>query len=187
MERIFNLILYRIRTDEGYQFVNTPTDEARSVLDRLDGSPQKGAWKPVIVELVRENLGKGLHQADLSSLGTAPLILRATAVDAMRDIWEANGEILPLSEVRGEELFAFNSQAIDALDEENSEIVRFKSSGRIMDVPKPVFYADKLEGVDIFHRPGAPSVQYVNQRFVDAVRENGLRGIVFKKCWKSKR
>jgi hypothetical protein len=38
---------------------------------------------------------------------------------------------------------------VDALDLERSEVERFES-GRIMDIEKHAFYADRLEGVDLF-------------------------------------
>ena len=179
------MIIYKIRITEGYEFVNPSNQETRSVFRGFNGKTQRENWRPVLVLLERSNLGRKLKRGDFHTIGSTPLIMRKRAVVALSEIWNANGEILPLIEESGEELFVFNSKSIDALDESQSNIIRFPSSGRIMVIKQPVFIKEKLEGIDVFHLPNFPYITYVSQRFVDKVKENDLLGIDFKQVWQS--
>lgn len=174
---------FEVIQEEGHQFVRSTSVEATAALKGLDGRPQREHWRPVQVALVEEDLGVDLLPSDISSLGVVPLVVNATAATELEEFWTKNGELLTLLEKGGACLFAFNSQAVDALDEVASDLVRFKSSGRIMRVRKPAFHPEKLVEIDLFHLPGSPSSLYVSQRFVDAVHRSGLRGVVFEKCW----
>ncbi len=179
------MIIYEISSAEGYEFVNSSNQETRSVFRGFSGKTQRENWRPVLVLLERSDLGQKLKHGDFHTIGAAPLIMRKRAVAALSEIWNANGEILPLKEESGEELFVFNSQSVDALDESQSDIVSFPSSGRIMVIQKHVFTKEKLEGIDVFHLPNSPHITYVSQRFVDMVKENDLSGINFERVWQS--
>lgn len=72
---------------------------------------------------------------------------------------------------------------VDALDEANSELVRF-SSGRIMEIAQFTFYPTKLQGHLFFHVPQGPGgPNLVTQDFVDLVHEHGLTGFSFRLLW----
>ena len=63
----------------------------------------------------------------------------------------APGEVdyLPINTSVGQ-YYDMNIHEIDCLDEDKSEIKRFKSSGRIMDVEKYALFWERLEGQHIF-------------------------------------
>lgn len=111
--------------------------------------------------------------------------MRRTAVDALRDLLEANGEILRLATKDRVELFLFNAQSVDALDQTKSKLLRYPSSGRVMSISRPVFFEDALCGVDLFLVPYTASPTYVSERFVERVRSTGLVGLEFEKVWSS--
>lgn len=68
----------------------------------------------------------------------------------------------------------------DVLDEEKSEVKRFRSSGRIMRVLKYSFLSTVGPLPDIFKIPQFPTAQvFVTQNFVDRVYEFNLTGFEF--------
>ena len=177
--------IYKIRSAEGYEFVNSSNQVTRSVFRTFNGKARKCDWKPVSVKLVSSDRGIIFKHSDFFYIGAAPLIMRKRAVEALIEIWNTNGEILPLDEESGEALYIFNSQCIDALDEIHSDITRFKSSGRIMKINSYIFDKENLKGCDIFHLPGSPHIIYVSQQFVNLVEAKGLKGIEFIHIWQS--
>jgi hypothetical protein len=100
------------------------------------------------------------------------------AVEALRDLLEPNGEILPLICEFGD-YYAFNTTTVvDALDEEHSELKRFKDGG-IMRILRYEFYPEKLQGLSIFKLSQLPGGDYVTDTFVQRVQEAGLVGFDF--------
>ena len=175
--------LYRPIGAEGYECINCVDPSDYDVFVDFDGSPRGATWKPIAVLRVRADARSGFKPSDFPWLGFS-LIMRASAVVALRDILEANGEILPLSTDDGVKLFVLNARVIDALDEARSTLVRFPDSDRIMWLKKPAFVESAIEGVDIFRIPnirGSPT--YVSERFVERVKAARLRGLDFNKVW----
>ncbi|MBK8214973.1 MAG: hypothetical protein IPK71_14640 [Myxococcales bacterium] len=109
--------------------------------------------------------------------------MRRAAVDALGDILDANGEVLPLSTGDGVELFVLNVRIVDALDEANSSLMKFPGTDRMMRIKKIAFVTSKVEGIDLFRLPHRASPTYVSERFVERVKVAGLRGLVFDKVW----
>lgn len=168
---------------ENFEWVNLDSDEDYEVLLGLDGRSRAATWKPVAARRVRADERKGFIPSDFPWLSGHALVMRRSAVEALRDVLEANGELLPLSTDDGVELFVLNSQVIDALDEANSVLWRFPGSNRIMDIKRPAFVASKIERVDLFRVPHRAMPTYVSERFVERVKAAGLRGLVFNEVW----
>lgn len=175
--------IYAPACAKDFEWVNLDSDEDYEVLRELDGSPRAGRWTPMAARRVRADGQKGFSPSDFPWLAGHALVMRRSAVDALRDLLEANGELLPLSTEDGVELFVLNAQVIDALDEANSVLWRFPGTNRIMDIKKPAFLGSKLEGVDLFRVPHRAMPTYVSERFVERVQAAGLRGLVFEKVW----
>jgi hypothetical protein len=152
----------------------------------LDGRPREKNWKPI---KVRRGIGIDSNHTPITSdfpwLGSHALVFSSNAVDALRDILEPNGELLPLNVEGGSTLFAFNSKVIDALDETNSLIKRIPGTNKIMQIKKPVFIESKIQGLDIFRLPHRASVTYVSEHFVKRVKAAGLKGLTFTKVYDS--
>jgi hypothetical protein len=75
------------------------------------------------------------------------------------------------------------THTVDALDEANSELVRF-ADGKVMRIAQFVFNREMLRGQLLFQLPqrlGAPNL--VTQDFVDLVHEHGLTGFCFRLLW----
>jgi hypothetical protein len=179
------MIIYEPHVAEAYEFVNCHDDDDYEVFNQLDGSPRADQWKPVEVIWVREDDGRKYKPSDFPFLGLCVFVMRRRALEALRDILDAHGEILSLATDDGVELFAFNARMVDALDEARSTLERFPDSNRIMWIKKVAFIESAIRGLDMFRLPDRGSVTYVSQRFVDRVNAAGLVGLEFDKVWSS--
>jgi hypothetical protein len=159
--------------------------ETGQFLAQLGGAPLASSWGSIEVELVRKNLGKRLAWTDFPWFMSNVPAYSATAVERLRPVLDAEGEILPL-ECRGGDFFALNVLAsLDALDLERSVVQRFSSSGRLMDVERHVLRPDVIGDhavflLSAFDRGGWT---YVTQAYVDEVRATGLSGVGFELVW----
>ena len=177
--------IYEPLVREGYEWVNCCNDSDYEVFLTLDGSSQAGRWQPIQVRRVRADDRQDFKPSDFPWLGAHALVMRRRAVDTLRDVLEAHGELLPLVTEDATELFVFNAHAVDALDKDRSNIMWFPGTNRIMRIMKVAFAEAPLRGVDIFRLPHRASSTYVSQRFVDRVSEAGLVGLEFKKVCSS--
>jgi hypothetical protein len=128
-----------------------------------------------LVEVLRDDPRyRNRPRTDFPSFGGVP-VFSQRAIEALRDLLEPCGEILPLRCHEGT-YFAYNvTRLVDALDEAQSELERF-SSGRIMWIERPVFFPDRLAGEVIFKVPQSPNRTFVTDPFVRRIWERGLVG-----------
>ena len=176
-------VVYEPLVAEGYEWVNAVKERDYEVFLQFDGQPRASMWKPIAVRRVRADERQAFKPSDFPWLGSHALIMRRSAVDALRDILDANGEVLPLSTDDGVELSVLNARIVDALDEANSSLMKFPGTNRIMRIKKVAFVPSKIEGVDLFRLPHRASSTYVSERFVERVKAAGLRGLVFNRSW----
>lgn len=136
-------------------------------------------WTPPTMQIFREDEGKKLRQSSCPDLsGGNVLIFRSDAQEAMNDLCKNNGQFLPL-DCPSEDIALFvPSKTVDALNEEASTVRKLASIGKIYMVECPVFYMDRLVGVDIFTIPQASGI-YVSQNFVRRWTSAGLDGLNF--------
>lgn len=96
------------------------------------------------------------------------------------------GEIVPLNcQNCDKDYLALNvTTLVDALHEAQSEVKRYRSSGRIRRILKYAFRVEKLKDVSIFKLPETPLQQvYVTAGFVENVIGSSLQGFVFEQVW----
>jgi hypothetical protein len=175
--------IYEPLVAEGYEWVNAIQDGDYEVFRQLDGKPRAATWKPIAVRRVRADERQAFNPSDFPWLGSEALVMRRLAVDLLRDLLDANGEVLPLTTDDGAELFVLNARVIDALDEPSSSLMKFPGTNRIMRVKKVAFIASAIEGADLFRLPHRASSTYVSERFIERVKATGLRGLSFNKVW----
>lgn len=176
-------VIYEPLVAEGFEWVNTVREEDYEVFLQLDGQTRASTWKPVAVRRVRADERQDFNPSDFPWLGSHALIMRRGAMESLRDILDANGEVLPLSTDDGVELFVLNARIIAALDETRSSLMKFPGTDRIMWLKRAAFVAAMVEGVDLFRLPHRASATYVGERFVKRVQEAGLRGLDFHEVW----
>jgi hypothetical protein len=114
------------------------------------------------------------------------------AAEALAELLEGNGELLPLTSNIGE-YYAFNITCeVDALDEEHSE---FKLYSELYDdlgedpdfllVTRFMLYLDRVADLSIFKLPkrNRKNIPLVTDRFVQRVQEANLQGFAFNQLW----
>ena len=168
-----------------YQNLVFSSKEDWAILREFDGRNLLPSWTEPVVEVLRDKkFNQNLPPSDFPTLAPGVPVFSLRAVKALKDILQKNGEIVPLSCSEGE-YYAFNvTTFIDALDESNSVVERFESSGRIMQLNKYVFLGDRLGGAAIFRIPQFPRAEvYVTDEFRKIVIANGLLGFKFVNLW----
>jgi hypothetical protein len=107
------------------------------------------------------------------------------AVEALRDMLEPNGELLPLVSSVGT-YYAYNVTTVaDILDTDRSEVDWILHAEGVIasSITQHEFRQEKLDGLSIFRLVEDPARTYVTNLFVERVRAHHLRGFVFKKLW----
>ncbi len=177
-------MIYAPRVAEGYEWLNCVNELDYEVLRNFDGSPQLHQWRPLRVVSVLADEGQVLTRSEFPWLTAHAIAMRQPACDVLSKMFLRAGELLPLEADEDSPLFVLNvTQVLDALDEEASTIARFPSTNRIMHIERYVFHTSIVRNIDIFRLPYRVSPTYVSERFVDAVRASGLKGLEFDKIW----
>jgi hypothetical protein len=176
-------IVYVPQVADNFEWVNAVDKQDYEAFLQLDGQRRAATWLPIAVRRVRADYRHGFIPSDFPWLGSDALIMRRSAVEALRDILDENGEVLPLSTDDDVELFVMNARTVDALDEANSSLLKFPGTDRIMDIKEVAFIASKIEGIDLFRLPHRSTPTYVSERFVARVKAAGLCGLEFKQVW----
>ena len=169
----------------GYEIVNTVHGyDDDEVLGNLYGVSRKQDWKPILVQRDRPTRRGACKAADLPYSGSG-IILRRSAVDALHDILDAQGEVLPLATTDGVDLFVFNLRfMIDAIDKERSIYESVPETSLIW-VRTYVFREEMIRDIDIFRVPFGQRRIYVSDRFVERVKKAKLKGTEFIQLWSS--
>lgn len=177
--------LSEFRRSRGYEMVNVGDAAGYDQFLQLDGSRKGATWKPVRVQRTRATLREAGRPSDAPFSFSGALVLRRSAVDALRDILDAHGELLPLEDEGGVELYVYNAWALDALDQKLSQGPR-DENGRLEAATRPVFIPSIVEGVDIFQIKveGAGDI-YLSDRFLQRWKQAKLKGLDFRLAWDS--
>jgi hypothetical protein len=160
-------------------------DEAyRQTLMALDCTPRRETWTPPPVRLLKSSERKKLRYSDMPHYSSNVLILREPAVDALGALLGSDGELLPL-DCADAPLWLFNCcRVVDALDEQQSQFVRFPSSRRNMRVEAYAFWPERLAGLYAFKIPQMPrGPLFVTQPVVQAAEQTKLVRADFKLVW----
>jgi hypothetical protein len=172
----------------GYEIINCIDDDGYDRLRELDGSPQKQKWRSIRVHRVSATKRHRCRPSDAPwACSSNYLVFRRSAVDALRDILDAHGELLPLEDEGGVELYVYNARALDALDQKLSQGPRAEN-GRLEGATRPVFIPSIVEGVDIFQIKGARASAgdiYLSDRFLQRWKQAKLKGLDFFLAWDS--
>jgi hypothetical protein len=176
--------IYETLNAKGYEIINTVHGyDDDEVLRNLYGASRKHDWKPILVRRCRPSPREAFKAADLPHWGSV-LIMRRKAVDALQDILDAHGEVLPLATEDGVELFVFNPRfVIDAIDTERSSYTRIPNTTGIICMHKYEFIEEKIRDIDIFRVPFGYRQPYFSDRFVERVKKAKLKGTEFIRLW----
>jgi hypothetical protein len=121
---------------------------------------------------------------DFTSLNFSLPVFSARAVDALRELLEPHGEILPLI-YEPSSFFVYNCrtvvEAVDVARSKVSSIVEDNPLSRTFDEYE--VHQDRIRDSIIFRDYHDDHWPLVTQPFVDRVLATGLRGFVFDKIW----
>jgi hypothetical protein len=154
-----------------------------ALLHQFDGRTLGATWRELSIHAADEP-DESARLPDFALLGVVPLFSEQ-AVEALRDILESHGELLPVRHARRRYLAYNVTTILDALDEERSSIARF-SDGNVMSIESYAFRADALRKASIFRIHQLPrAFVYVTEDFVDRARRAELLGFKFRRLWNS--
>jgi hypothetical protein len=175
-------------------------DEYRSRYNLFRGQSVSEFWQPI--EVVPEDRETYQWQSTpplgdfpcLTSAGIEPVFSRL-AVDALSNLLEGNGELLPLNCAEGEYYLFNTTRIVDALDEEKTEFKPYSEVDPDMAyqdddphapvITRPAFYPEVVADLTIFKIP----LRYpfggtlVTDKFVQRVQETELTGFAFELLW----
>lgn len=177
--------IYRIREDVNRfeSLILKNMDADWEIGDRFDGTPFGSSWRPLEVEICRENNDdrKYLKGDFPYTIGFGPsLVLSNRALYVLEPLLKNNGELLPLKYSDGDYTLFNPTCLVEALNFEQSDIVYF-STGRILNVQRYVFDAEKIPSNTIFKIAQIPLLDiFVTEHFKLAVENNNLEGLLFK-------
>lgn len=118
---------------------------------------------------------------DFTHMGLSPIpTFSEHAIEVLGPLLSEHGEFAAIDLDEPVRYFGFNpTTVVDILDESRSEIARF-SSGRVMAVDRYVLLESVASLPPIFKIPQTRrNTTYVNEAFVQRVRETGLTGFRF--------
>lgn len=159
--------VYERLNAKGYEIINTVHGyDDDEVFRNLCGPSRKREWKPILVQRDRPTKRGARKEADIPYDHDA-LILRHHAVEALQDVLDAHGEVLPLATKDGVELYIFNPRfVLDALDMKRSELEYSSPSTSRFGIRKFVFIDKVIHDVAIFRMPYSYRQPYFTDRFV---------------------
>ena len=179
------MLLFKFTGSTGYEILHCVDKEGWEIFAELDGSSRSNTWKPVRVRRVRPSRREAFRPSDSPFFGSDCLMFRRSAIDALRDILDAHGELLPLEDEGGVELFAYNPRALDALDHVRSRGWR-NDEGTLDVVNTHVFFPDVVRDVDVFKlAEKRAGTIYLSERFVQRWKQAKLKGLDFVLAWDS--
>ncbi|HEY7583073.1 MAG TPA: hypothetical protein VIB78_05580 [Acidimicrobiia bacterium] len=135
------LTVYAPAVLEGFEWVAPDRGVDHEALLQLDGTSRSSNWTPLNVRLIKADVDSGnLHESDFPWLGVHALVLRRSAMEVLLGLLAHEAEFLPLA-CADAELWVLNPLRVDdALDESNSDVVRF-GDGKLLKIDRPVFDA----------------------------------------------
>ena len=171
---------------KGYEILHAVDPQGWDALGDLDGSPRGQTWVPQRVRRVRPSKREGFRPSDAPyACMSSILVFRRSAVDALRDILDAHGELLPLEDEEAVELYVYNPRSLRALDHAKSGGLR-NEQGLLDVVYRHVFFPSVVEGVDIFRQTENRGGNiYLSERFLQRWKKAKLKGLDFKLAWDS--
>ncbi|MFN3394908.1 MAG: imm11 family protein [Candidatus Thermochlorobacter sp.] len=183
MKRVFWDVLVDTNTYRVFKKLLS-TEESLEWMNTLEkGNPMGKSWIPLKLQFWEGDRGykraeKKKPVADFTETLAMPLVnLRGR--EKIEPLIATQVEFLPFETPVGP-YYGLHVKYVDCLDVDRAKVVRFKSSGRIMEVEKYAFHWERLEGIHIFHLPElVHSRLFVSDEFKRVVEENGLTGLLF--------
>jgi hypothetical protein len=140
-------------------------------------------WRPIELQVMRGEEYKNCTVPSDFPWFILGFVMSGRAVNALRDMLEPHGEILPLICKDGEYWYYFPTSICDALDLTHSQYERYES-GEVMHIDRYVLKPQSITA-PLFLLKGCvlQSHTLVTDQFVDRVKQAGLQGFRFELVW----
>ncbi len=172
-------MIYKVFCEDGYEIINPVDKKDYDLLNALDGTSKRNIWYNFEVTFEAADKGKEKKESDFPWYMSSVLILKESVILQMKDFFEANVELLPIHSSDNKNLYAFNCNVIDALDEKQSDIIRLGSSGKILLVKKTVLKNENDIKADIFRLNYKSSPTFVSEKFKTMYEKFNFHGLKF--------
>lgn len=171
-------MFYQVFCEDNYEIINLKDEKNYNYLRLLNGNKQQ-TWLDFEITFESADALKEKRKSDFPWYMSSVLIIREHVLLNMKRIFEQNGELLPIHSSDNQKLYAFNCNCIDALDEEKSNIVRMKSSGKILLIRNIVLRDEDKIQADIFRLNYPNSPTFVSDNFIRVYNDNNYVGLKF--------
>lgn len=178
--------VYEYTRSKGYEILLPVDPDGFDKFDLIKRRRPGTKWKPIRVERIRVNKRESGRPSDAPFMFKGGvLVFRRSAVDALSDMLDAHGELLPLEDADGVELFAYNPRALEAYD--NARMVGSRDEeGNVLVPNNHVFLPAVVEGVDIFRQKQERGGGiYLSHHFLQRWKKAKLKGLDFILAWDS--
>ncbi len=180
-DRVFQL---RAASDD-YQNLVLQDEEDWEQLEAWLNEERTGSSLTTIAAevLTDHDQNRSLPPSDFPHLSPRLPIFSEKAIESLQRLLQGNGEILPIV-CPEDRYFAFKvTRHLDALNEEDSRLDRFKTSGRIKRIRRYAFFREMLVGEAIFRIPQLRVPVFVTGEFVDVLQGADLVGFQLDPVW----
>jgi hypothetical protein len=183
--------IYQVKVDVNkYQYF-LPSDEEIWKTDRLtfDCSPKLAEWTPPEVYVYEPKHRPGNF---LSFLMGGALVCDPEATEALLDLLEMSGELLPLP-YGGRTYHVLNvTECFNAIDEERTDWIIGEETKVRIGIRRYAFHRNRLPEVPLFKIPETcrgeiltvEGMKDPDDEFKPRVERLGLKGLVFKEIWR---
>ena len=162
-------------------FACVRSEDVAAVALSFTGEPMRSRWQPIDVLVVNDEVTGLTEVGDLSAVGTIPA-LSSRAADALRDLLEPNGELLPIRTPVGE-YFAYNiTRVVAALDRPGTDAEWFDND-RIMADRRLAFHPQVVRDLAFFRIPELRTRAFMTDLVAQRVRQTGLTGFDLRPLW----
>lgn len=171
--------VYLLQADvDNFRKTRAADKAGRDVLGTLRGEPILHKWKPVRVSMY--DTGKPI--GDVTSLGADQPVLNPRAIEALRDLIEPYGELLPLDCGRQQWFLYHVTFVVDCFDQTKIEGDRF-DDGRLFWIKRYAFIPERIRSLTVFRAPELQGGLFVTDVFKSRVESAGLLGFRLPAIW----
>jgi hypothetical protein len=177
--------IYTPQSVDGFELCHpVHHDDFEHINVSVDGTRRRNSWRPLEMQIIREDEGRVLSVSDSPWLGSHALFFRTQAIEVLEPLLSEHGELLPVHCEDAEVLLFNPTRVLDALDEGASNILRF-GDGRVMRVNEYVFHPEVVRDTHVFKIPNLRvSPTFISEHFVETWKSAGLKGLEFKEVWR---
>lgn len=175
--------IYEPMVPEGFEWVVLDRDEDHNILLDLEANRAGPSWQPLAARLLThdDRTGRRLKPARMPWLGRHVLVLRDEAIELAGSLLEPYGEVLPLVGPDARLALVHVTSMVDVLDEQQSEILRFPSTGRIMKIARHAFKSGIVRPPQAFKIPQLTrGAVFLTEDLVRSIEMFGFEGTTFR-------